>query len=110
MSDPPVTFKKTKAKRAQRARDLEADPTSEPAADTGEDSPSVLATKLKNKLKTRTKPQSRLSFGGPEEVRSRSAASERLLSKFRQEGDVEEFKIKKSKLSKRVTHVSRHVC
>ncbi|CAL1712429.1 unnamed protein product [Somion occarium] len=92
MSDPPVTFKKTKAKRAQRARDLEADPTSEPAADTGEDSPSVLATKLKNKLKTRTKPQSRLSFGGPEE-----------------EGDVEEFKIKKSKLSKRVTHVSSHI-
>ncbi|KAK7690288.1 hypothetical protein QCA50_006943 [Cerrena zonata] len=85
MSDAPVTFKKSKSKRAQRTRDLDTDVTSGADADTGEDSPSVLATKLKNKLKTRTKPQSKLSFGGPEE-----------------EGDGEEFKVKKSNLSKKL--------
>lgn len=71
MAEQPVTFKKKRTKRSQRAReqDVDAEPTSEATADTGEESPSTLATQLKNKLKTRNKPKSRLSFGVDEEVR-----------------------------------------
>jgi GC-rich sequence DNA-binding factor len=72
MEEAPVTFKRKGAKFAQRSRPTEADAASEVASDTagtGEDSPSVLATKLKNKLKTRIKPKSKLSFGAEEDVR-----------------------------------------
>ncbi len=70
--DAPVTFKRKGARPSQRSRttveDVGAGTTtevgSEEVAGTGEDSPSVLAAKLKNKLKTRSKPKSKLSFGG----------------------------------------------
>ena len=70
--DTPVMFKRKGARPSQRSRPTEADaePTTGTGSDTagtGEDSPSVLATKLKNKLKTRTKPKSKLSFGGADE-------------------------------------------
>ena len=68
----PIMFKRKGARPTQRSRPTETgvDATTEVASDTagtGEDSPSVLATKLKNKLKTRTKPKSKLSFGGADE-------------------------------------------
>ena len=49
----PVTFKKNRTRRNKTKRDIDTEPdaTSGADADTGEDSPSVLATKLKNKLK-----------------------------------------------------------
>ena len=84
----PVTFKKNRTRRNKTKRDIDTEPdaTSGADADTGEDSPSVLATKLKNKLKTRTKPQSKLSFGGPDEVRSVSAVNSGLLILFGRKG------------------------
>lgn len=84
MSEPLVTFKKSKTKRTQRTREIDAEtataPTEDANAGTREDSPGILASKLKSKLKSRNKPQSKLSFGGPDEVRSVSEASEHLLS------------------------------
>ena len=64
-STSPVIFKRTKAKSAGRTR-----PTSpEPSKDGGdpEDPPVTLATKVKNKVK-KSRPKSKLSFGGEEEV------------------------------------------
>lgn len=68
----PVMFKRKGTRPSQRSRSTEADviPTTGIASDaagTGEDSPSVLATKLKNKLKTRTKLKTKLSFGAADE-------------------------------------------
>ncbi|KAL1950433.1 hypothetical protein VTO73DRAFT_5557 [Trametes versicolor] len=83
MAEPPVIFKRTKAKSAQRARvttDAEAAPTTATEAD-AEESPSIVAAKLKKK--TRAKARSTLSFGGEEEESS---------------GEV--FKLKKSNLSR----------
>lgn len=70
-----MMFKRKSTKHAQRARAIDSDAasgeaTSDTAAGTGDESPSILATKLKNKLKSRNKPKSKLSFGG-EDVRSR---------------------------------------
>lgn len=74
MADAPVVFKRTKPKHIPRTRDWApgtpaTDGESEGADST--DSPSTLATKLKKKA--RVKPKSRLSFGGDEEVRCRTA-------------------------------------
>lgn len=74
MAEPPVIFKRTKAKSAQRARvttDAEAAPTTGTEAD-AEESPSIVAAKLKKK--TRAKARSTLSFGGEEEVRTKLRA------------------------------------
>lgn len=66
-STPPLIFKRTKSKPAQRTRQSSPDNAkAEEATETGEDSPSTLATKLKNKVK-RSKPKSRLSFGGDDD-------------------------------------------
>lgn len=66
-STPPLIFKRTKAKPAQRARQTSPDNDTESGPQTTEDdSPSILITKLKNKVK-RAKPKSRLSFGGDED-------------------------------------------
>ncbi|KAI0081642.1 hypothetical protein K474DRAFT_1656446 [Panus rudis PR-1116 ss-1] len=86
MSDEGVTFKKPKPKRGGRARDLAEEDDGAVAMDTGEDSPSVVASKVKSKHKARKKPQTRLSFGGPDE-----------------EGDGEVFQVKKSNLSRKLT-------
>lgn len=65
-STPPVVFKRTKVKTAQRTRQSSPDNDTDNAITaTGDDSPSTLATKLKNKVKK--KPKSRLSFGGDED-------------------------------------------
>lgn len=80
MSDPPLTFKRSKNKRSQRTRGVDVEePTSEAAADTGEESPSSLATKLKNKLRTRNKPKTKLSFGVDDEVRVHTAMGDHVL-------------------------------
>ncbi|RDB19034.1 GC-rich sequence DNA-binding factor 2 [Hypsizygus marmoreus] len=85
-STPPVIFKRTKGKPAQRTR--QTSPENEPrtgAAATRDESPSTLATKLKNKVKKR--PKSRLSFGGDEDEES---------------GGGEVFQVKKSNLSRKL--------
>lgn len=77
MAELSVVFKRTKSKPVPRARERSPDGTdaaeiSAANITTGaEDSPSTLATKLKNKAK-RSKPKARLSFGGDNEVRSRT--------------------------------------
>ena len=99
-------FKRKGAKHSQRARALDADAGEAPsdiAPGTGDDSPSVLAAKLKNKHKSRTKPKAVLSFGGDEDVRSRTQRPGYLLMSVRQEGDGEVFKLKKSSLSQKLT-------
>ncbi|THH09290.1 hypothetical protein EW146_g8722 [Bondarzewia mesenterica] len=87
MSDAPIIFKRTKSKHTQKAREGILDTTQDTAdvANNDEPSPSTLATKLKNKAKQRTKPKSTLSFGGEDE------------------GEVEVFKVKKSRLSRKLT-------
>ncbi|PCH39872.1 hypothetical protein WOLCODRAFT_97929 [Wolfiporia cocos MD-104 SS10] len=89
MSDPPVVFKRTKSKPAQRARITAPEDVTDTAGHDGapeaEESPSALATKLKKKLKTREKPKPHLSFGGEEE------------------GEGEVFQVKKSSLSRKLT-------
>ncbi|RPD62638.1 GCFC-domain-containing protein [Lentinus tigrinus ALCF2SS1-7] len=86
MAESPVMFKRTKPKHTQRARistpDAEAAPTIGEEAEV-EETPSAVAAKLKKKSRAKTK--STLSFGGDEE-----------------EGDGEAFKLKKSKLSKKL--------
>ncbi|KAF8073909.1 nineteen complex-related protein 2-domain-containing protein [Lyophyllum atratum] len=85
-STPPVIFKRTKAKSAQRTRQGSPEDGAEGTADaTLADSPSTLATKLKNKVK-RAKPKSRLSFGGNDD----------------EEGGGEVFQVKKSNLSRKL--------
>lgn len=74
MAEPPVIFKRTKAKPAQRSRvttDMGAAPTTGTEADA--ESPSIVAAKLKKK--TRAKARSTLSFGGEEEVRTKLRAA-----------------------------------
>ncbi|KAG6905475.1 hypothetical protein DXG01_002492 [Tephrocybe rancida] len=84
-SPSPVIFKRTKAKPAQRARQLDVEQNAEATSqDNGEDSPSTLATKLKSKVKRAKK--SRLSFGGDEE----------------EESGGEVFQVKKSNLSRKL--------
>ncbi|KAF8842200.1 hypothetical protein BDN67DRAFT_1038818 [Paxillus ammoniavirescens] len=83
----PVVFKKSKSRPGQRARDS-ANDTEETSQHLGEadiDSPISLASKLKSRVK-RSKPKSRLSFGGDDEV-----------------GEGEPFQIKKSSLSRKLT-------
>ncbi|GBE83032.1 nineteen complex-related protein 2-domain-containing protein [Sparassis latifolia] len=89
MTEPPVVFKRSSKKHAQRGRVSTPEVVGEKEkegdrAAGSEQSPSMLATKLKNKL--RAKPKTRLSFGGDEE-----------------EGDGEVFQVKKSKLSRKLT-------
>ncbi|KAI0373663.1 GCFC-domain-containing protein [Pilatotrama ljubarskyi] len=85
MAEPPVIFKRTKSKPAQRGRvstpETDAAPTTGTEADADE-SPSVVAAKLKKK--SRAKAKSTLSFGGEEE----------------EGGEV--FKLKKSNLSRNI--------
>ncbi|EDR13826.1 uncharacterized protein LACBIDRAFT_309262 [Laccaria bicolor S238N-H82] len=85
-SDSTLIFKRKKAKSAQRTRDASPDNDSATTAQgTGDESPSILATKLKNKVK-RAQPKSRLSFGGADD----------------EEGGEEVFQVKKSNLSKKL--------
>ena len=66
-STTPLIFKRTKAKPAARARQTLPENEDDSSVRAGEDgSPSTLATKLKNKVK-RSKPRSRLSFGGDDD-------------------------------------------
>ncbi|TFK40869.1 nineteen complex-related protein 2-domain-containing protein [Crucibulum laeve] len=84
-STPPLIFKRTKSKPAQRTRQPSpGDDTGTTQGENADDSPSTLATKLKNKVK-RAKPKSRLSFGGDDE-----------------EGGGEVFQVKKSNLSRKL--------
>lgn len=83
----PVIIKRKSAKHAARSRAMDVDlapseTTSSTAAGTGDESPSVIASKLKNKLKSRNKPKSKLSFGGDEDVRGRIYWIERMLMGF----------------------------
>ncbi|KAJ6462024.1 nineteen complex-related protein 2-domain-containing protein [Mycena vitilis] len=92
MSESTPLFIKRKSKPTVRARASSPEPESN---DTGNESPSTLATRLKNKAK-RAKPKSRLSFGADED----------------EEGGGEVFKVKKSNLSQRLslgTHPSSGV-
>lgn len=67
-STPPLIFKRTKSKPAQRARETSTENvTDDTVSATGDDSPSTLASKLRNRVK-KARPKSRLSFGGEEEV------------------------------------------
>ncbi|KAH7885246.1 GCFC-domain-containing protein [Phlebopus sp. FC_14] len=85
MADSPVIFKKTKSRAGQRARDDAADQSvPELAQEDDNESPITLASKLKTKVK-RSKPKSKLSFGGDDE-----------------DGEAESFQIKKSSLSRRL--------
>ncbi|KAJ7784341.1 nineteen complex-related protein 2-domain-containing protein [Mycena metata] len=91
MSDSTPLFFKRKSKPTVRPRASSPEPESN---DTGNESPSTLATRLKNKAK-RAKPKSRLSFGADDD-----------------EGGGEVFKVKKSNLSQRLslgTHPSSNV-
>ncbi|KAJ7021614.1 nineteen complex-related protein 2-domain-containing protein [Mycena alexandri] len=83
MSDSTPLFFKRKSKPTVRARASSPELESN---DTGNESPSTLATRLKNKAK-RAKPKSRLSFGADDD----------------EEGGGEVFKVKKSNLSQRLT-------
>lgn len=85
--DSPVMFKRKSAKHAARSRamDIDAAPSetaSNTAAGTGDESPSVIASKLKNKLKSRNKPKTKLSFGGDEDVRGRNPRPGSMLMGF----------------------------
>ncbi|KAG6902530.1 hypothetical protein C0995_015348 [Termitomyces sp. Mi166 len=82
-SPSPVIFKRSKGKPAQRGRQTAENDDEFPAQETGEESPSTLATKLKNKVKRAKK--SRLSFGGDDE-----------------ESGGEVFQVKKSNLSRKL--------
>ncbi|SJL07673.1 uncharacterized protein ARMOST_11023 [Armillaria ostoyae] len=76
--------KRVKSKPSQRLRQASPeDDATDGATVTGDDSPSTLVTKLKKK----SKPKSRLSFGGSDHEQS----------------DEEVFQVKKSKLSKKLT-------
>jgi hypothetical protein len=75
--DSPVIFKRkgNAAKPVQRVREKSPEVQSETDTDGGsapetavEESPSTLATKLKKKIQ-KSRPKSRLSFGGDDEVR-----------------------------------------
>ncbi|KAJ6585237.1 nineteen complex-related protein 2-domain-containing protein [Mycena capillaripes] len=83
MSESTPLFIKRKAKPTARARPSSPEPENN---DTGNESPSTLATRLKNKAK-RAKPKSRLSFGADDD----------------EEGGGEVFKVKKSNLSQRLS-------
>ncbi|KAF9241159.1 GCFC-domain-containing protein [Melanogaster broomeanus] len=83
----PVIFKKSKSRPGQRARDSanDTEETSREPVEADLESPISLASKLKSKVK-RSKPKSRLSFGGDEEA-----------------SEGEPFQIKKSSLSRKLT-------
>ncbi|KIJ62603.1 hypothetical protein HYDPIDRAFT_30203 [Hydnomerulius pinastri MD-312] len=82
-----VTFKKSKSRPGQRARDSANDQAETPqeSVEADNESPITLASKLKSKAK-RSKPKARLSFGGEDEG-----------------GEGETFQIKKSNLSRKLT-------
>ncbi|KAF8645232.1 hypothetical protein AX16_008059 [Volvariella volvacea WC 439] len=85
-STPPVIFKRTKPKPTQRTRPTSPEPESgNKSTDATEESAFELASKLKSKVK-KSKQNPQLSFGGPDE-----------------EGAEEVFRIKKSKLSQKLT-------
>jgi len=107
MSDSPVIFKRSKLKAGQRAREQSPD-TNDAASDVtsqaGDDSPITLASKLKNKAK-RSKPKSRLSFGGDDdnEVCVFTASEDPvLIGVCGMEGEGELFQVKKSNLSQKL--------
>src|ERR1700735_2700946 len=109
MSDSPVIFKRSsKQKPGQRARQKSPDSNDTTASDftsqAGDESPITLASKLKNKAK-RSKPKSRLSFGGDDdtEVCVFTDPGESLLMGYvGLEGDGEVFQVKKSNLSQKL--------
>ena len=104
----PVIFKRTKSKPAQRTRPSSPDHDHDNGTiATDQDSPSTLATKLKNKVK-KSKPKSRLSFGGDDdEVCVLSASKSYMLIGAWKEGSGEVFQVKKSSLSRKVA-LGRH--
>jgi hypothetical protein len=81
MDDGPVVFKRTKAKGTQRTSSRANRPEDDfkvaNELEEPTESPSTLASKLKKKA--RVKPQSRLSFGGEDEVRVCISVSGPLL-------------------------------
>ncbi|KAF9221600.1 hypothetical protein BS17DRAFT_711194 [Gyrodon lividus] len=85
--DSPVIFKKSKSRPGQRTRDStdNTEETPQHLAEAGIESPISLASKHKSRVK-RSKPKSRLSFGGDDEG-----------------GEGEPFQIKKSSLSRKLT-------
>ncbi|KAJ7132963.1 nineteen complex-related protein 2-domain-containing protein [Mycena filopes] len=107
MDATPVFFKR-KSKGTVRGRPSSPEPESN---DTGNESPSTLATRLKNKAK-RAKPKSRLSFGADEDEVCVVIAHKNSMLIGRKEGGGEVFKVKKSNLSQRLslgTHPSSKV-
>jgi GC-rich sequence DNA-binding factor len=106
MSDNPVIFKRSsKAKLGQRARQKSPDANDTPSdftSQTGDESPITLASKLKDKAK-RSKPKSRLSFGGDDdtEVCVFTDSGELVLIIRGLEGDGV-FQVKKSNLSQKL--------
>src|SRR5882672_6498377 len=100
MSDNPVIFKRSKPKPGQRTRQKSPDSNdtaSDITSQAGDESPITLAAKLKNKAK-RSKPKSRLSFGGDDdtEVCVFTDLGELVLMGVRgMEGDGEVFQVKK---------------
>lgn len=107
MSDSSVIFRRPlKQKPGQRARQKSPDANdsaSDLTSQAGDESPITLASKLKNKAK-RSKPKSRLSFGGEgdTEVCVIIDLEEPLLMGEGLEGDGEIFQVKKSNLSQKL--------
>lgn len=68
MSDPPVVFKRTKAKANQRAREEQQPDARDQQVQATEDepSPSIVASKIRTKAKQRVKQKTSLSFGAEE--------------------------------------------
>jgi GC-rich sequence DNA-binding factor len=107
MSDSPVIFKRSKPKPGQRAREKSPD-TNDAASDVtsqaGDESPITLASKLKNKAK-RSKPKSRLSFGGDDDTEVcvfTDLGGPVLIGVCGMEGSGELFQVKKSNLSQKL--------
>jgi GC-rich sequence DNA-binding factor len=108
MSDSsPVIFKRSKPKPGQRARQKSpnANDTASDFTSPAEDgSPITLASKLKNKVK-RSKPKSRLSFGGEDDTEVcvfTDMGELVLMGVGGMEGDEEVFQVKKSNLSQKL--------
>lgn len=73
-STSPVIFRRTKAKPAARTRPTTPESTKdEISQENSEEAPITLATKVKNKVK-KSRPRSKLSFGGEEEEVSKLIA------------------------------------
>ncbi|KAH6912669.1 nineteen complex-related protein 2-domain-containing protein [Coprinopsis sp. MPI-PUGE-AT-0042] len=87
-SDPPLIFKRSGKAKPLRTRQKSPTGEAETGTENNEgDSPSILSAKLKNKTK-KPKFKSTLSFGAGDQE---------------EEGDAEEFKLKKSRLSSKIS-------